>query len=130
MGAKECECLGILWEAYGPIDSVLSIALARNAGGGCRTPDNVPGPIEGVAELDEPGAVRLACGRARRERAVLPQDAPRVAKVVGRGVDGAITPRAAVSRSLHADTQVARIAARRSTRPLLPSGSRSPTVRQ
>ena len=56
------------------------------AGVGLR--DEVRGLVECVGELDERGTVRLARGRARREGTVLPQDPPRAAEGVERGVGG------------------------------------------
>jgi hypothetical protein len=50
--------------------------------------DEVRGLVECVGELDERGTVRLARDGARREAAVLPQDPPRAAEGVERGVGG------------------------------------------
>jgi hypothetical protein len=48
--------------------------------------DEVRGVVKGVGELDERGAARLARSRARCEGTVLPEDAPRAAEGVERGV--------------------------------------------
>jgi hypothetical protein len=50
--------------------------------------DKVRGLVKGVGELDERGRVRLARDGAWREAAVLPEDAPRAAEGVERGVRG------------------------------------------
>jgi hypothetical protein len=67
---------------------VLPVALARGAVAGVRLGDEVRGLVEGVGELDERGAVRFARDGAGLEGAVLPQDPPRAAEGVERGVGG------------------------------------------